>query len=152
MLAQGILHLVGIIAAGKGALLPVLIDAAGHVLDGLDQIRRADGLEQVMIHAESNGPLGIFKITVAADDGHLQPGHHVLHMVDQLKPVQEGHADVRQHDIRHEVLHHRQRQLAVRRLAAEGIRACHALDHLADALTDQQLVLHDKNLVHFLTP
>ena len=152
MLPEGILHLVLVKAPGQGAFRFAFIDLPGHVLDNLGQLRRADGLEQILVHPQGNGLLGVFKIPIAADDDDLQPGHHGLGMADEFKAIQEGHADVGKHNIRHQVLHHRKGHFPVGGLAAEGKGPRHALDDVADALADEQFILHHKNLIHDWRP
>ena len=152
MLKQRVLHLVLIIAPGQGAFLFAFLNLLGHAFDHLHQFRWPDGLEQVLIHPQRDGLLGGLKIAKAADDDDFQPRHHGLGMADQLEAVQKGHADIRQHDVGHQVLHHRKRHFPIGGLAAEGKGPGHILDHIADALADQQFILHHKNLIHGAPP
>ena len=152
VLAQGDLQLIAVVAVGQHVAGLAFLDLPGHVLDGAGQLLGAHGLEQVLVHAQGDGLLGVLKIVVPADDHNLEPGHHLARMADELEPVQKRHADIRQHEIGHEVLHHGKRHLPVRHLPAEGVRPGHMLDDSANALTDEQLILHHKDLIHAAFP
>ncbi len=148
VLVQGAAKLVLVIAAGQLLFLFLLLNLARQLVDGLGQLGAAQRLEQVKIHAQGNGLLGVFKIIKTADDDNLDPRHHGLEMAHQLKSVQKGHFNIRQQDIRHEVLHHGKRHFTVGSLPAKGIGPRQAFNHIAYALADQQLILYHKDLVH----
>ena len=75
-------------------------DLPGHPGQRLAQLLGRDGLEQVFLHAQGDGLLGIGEVVVAGENHDAHPGHHPLHLRAQLHAVHEGHADVRQQDVR----------------------------------------------------
>ena len=150
MLAQGQIHLVLIHPAGGTGTL--FFHLAGDLLDRLDQIGRADRLQQILIHAEGDRFLRVFKLVKSAEDDDLQPGHHRAGMTDQFKTVQERHPDIGQQDIGHQLLHHAEGHFAVRCLATEGIRSGQIFHDPANILPDQQFVFDNKDLDHAAMP
>ena len=150
MLAQDFQDFFLVQAVRKGCAAGgfVFFDLGGHFFDDLDEVRLPDRFEQILVYAEGDGFLRGFKISKAADDDDFQPGHHGFAVFDEVKAIQEGHADVGEENVGHQVLHHCKRHFAVGGLSAQGIGTGHFFDDVAYALPDEQFVFYDKNLIH----
>ena len=131
-----------------GLRAALLADAAGDALKHFEQLLRAHRLEQVFLYPQRNGLLGVGEVIVAGEDDDLHPRHGVGHGLAQLHAVHEGHADVGDEDVRLDVLHGLQGQFPVRGLAHEGEAVFLPREAVADALADDDLIVHQKDLIH----
>ena len=138
--------------AQKVGLRPALLaDAAGDALQHFQKLLRAHRLEQVFLHPQGDGLLGIGEIVIAGEYDDLHPRHGVGNGLAKLHAVHKGHADVGDEYIRLDVLHHLQGDLPVRGLAGEGeFAAAVALpgEAVAYIFADDDLVVHQKDLIH----
>ena len=112
-LLQGAAHLVLIKPVRQEGLFFVALDLRRDFPDHPHQLRGPHRLEQILIHPQGDGPLRILEVPVSADDDDLQPGHPLADEPDEAEPVQKRHAQVREEDVRHQLLHHGQGHLAV---------------------------------------
>ena len=114
----------------------------------LVQVRLADGLEQVVLHAEADGLPGVVKFPVAADDDELRRQLLLAGPLNDLQPGHARHLDIRDDDVRllaQDDFHGVDAVLA-------GAQAHQAqvlpVDQLVDQLADIRFVVHNQYLQH----
>ena len=138
-------------AAQIGLLLAFLVDLPADILQRFQQGAFRHGLQQILLHADLNGLLREFKVVVAADENDFCLRQLRADEFAERQPVHKRHFDVRDQDVRAQLADLRQRQFAVRRVAAEFKAVPRPVDALAQPFPHDAFILHQKNLQHLIT-
>ena len=113
------------------------------------ELRHADGLEQIGDDAVFNRPLRIFEIVVAGKKGN---GNQRLDLPDalrQLRPGYERHLDIRQQQVRLQLLHKLQSVQPVARAADKAKPDLLPADHAAYRLSQLRLIVGNDDGIGF---
>ena len=89
---------------------------------------------------------------MAGKNHNTNPRHHALHLAAKLHAVHEGHADIRDEDIRVFIADDGQGDFAVRRFADQRVVALLPREGIADALADGDFIIHQHHFNHRRPP
>ena len=123
-----------------------------NLVEGIDQIFGSDWFQQIFIYIDGDGFLGIFKFIMSAQNHNFNPGHVLLHNFAQLQPIDKGHFNIRDQDIRLNFLYQRQSQLSVRSLARKDKTMAFPVNVVSYCFADYNFILHQKYLIHSHPP
>ena len=126
----------------------LFLDLPAHPVQCRLQFRGRHRLEQVFLHAQGYGFLGIGKIIIAGQDDPFHPGHGTLYFLAQFHSVHKRHADICQQDVRVQVPQHRQGHFTVRSFTDQLISFLLPWKGIAQVLPDGYLVIHEKDFHH----
>ena len=131
---------------------PLSFDFLAHLVQHGNQTAFGNGLQQIPLHTNGNGLLGVFKIIVAGenDDFHLRK--LLQNQTAQGQAVHKGHPDVGNQHIRLGLPDHRQGHFPVCRFSHKLITASGPGDRCMERLPNDALVLHQKNTKHNFPP
>ena len=127
-------------------LLAAVLGGLQRAVDDLLDLGVADGLEDVVEHGELDGPAGVLELIVAGDDDDLAVGHGGAHVLEHLKTVQLGHADVQQQDVRAHAQHERLAALPIEGGARDCAAAGGPVDRLREGTHGDGVVVDDDHL------
>ena len=130
-------------------LLPLLLNSASCLLQGLDHAGPGDGLEQILIDVQLDGLLCVLKIVISGQDDDPRVRKFAVHQAAQGETVHERHFDVGDENIRTDSAHHGQGDFSVGGFPGEDKAVLLPGDHVADALPDDALIFHNKHFDRF---
>ena len=125
--------------------LHLLLDAlqsSGHFAD-------ADRFEQVIVYAGLNGSLGVFELTIAADNDDVNVRLESPGLLGQLNAIHSVHADVRQQKVHGVLLQKLQRQFSAGGSTKDVEAVGKLLNDRADKSERRNFIIHDENTIHF---
>jgi hypothetical protein len=125
-------------------------DLPADLRQRLRQLPHADGLEQIADDIILNGFLGIGKVIIAAQEGDLRQRPQLAHLLGQTHAADIGHADVRQQQIRLQLLDELQGIKAVSGAPDEAEADLLPRDHAAHRLAELRLVIRHDHGQQFL--
>ncbi|MNJ63646.1 hypothetical protein D3C77_595620 [compost metagenome] len=122
-------------------LAAFLIDLSADTPQQAGQIRRADRLQAVFFDPDAEGAPGVLEFAVSAQNDDFDIRHTLADESAQLQAVHERHLNVGDQNVRMKLLDQRQRDLAVRGIAAVEEAFLLPMDAVPDRLPDQNFVI-----------
>ena len=130
-------------------LLPLLLNPAACLFQGLDHVGAGDGLEQILIDVQLDGLLRVLKIVISGQDDDPRVRKFAVHQAAQGEPVHERHFDVGDENIRTDSAHHGQGDFSVGGFPGEDKAVLFPRNHIPDSLPDDALIFHNKHFDRF---
>ena len=129
-------------------LFPFVFDLVADLPEHIHKGRLGDGLEEILLHTDLNGLLGILKIIIAGDNHDLHLRELLQHQLAQSKAVHKGHTDIRNQHVRQMLSDQRQRHFSIRRFPHKGIADAGPGNGIPQRFPNNTLILNQKYSKH----
>ena len=124
------------------------VQTGGHEAHSLVDFIHFTGLEQVPAHPQGQGLLGIIKVAVGGQHGHLHPRKFAVQRGQHGQAVHLGHADIGQHHVGALMPDEGQALPAVAGRAHHLTAQACPRHHTGQPLQNQPLIVHQGHAIH----